>query len=108
MPKISSCLNMLDARNRPRGPELITTRGAWSCGPKKIYVDPEVHPKGLNRQCYMCKKVEMNGGTWAHILHDRAETNHCLCPVCAPKEMARVIQTAEEVNNQFAVLEPVL
>ena len=80
----------------------------WSCGPKKIYVDPEVHPKGLNRQCYMCKKVEMNGGTWAHILHDRAETNHCLCPVCAPKEMARVIQTAEEVNNQFAVLEPVL
>ena len=69
---------------------IITMRGAWALPAKR-------KKGGIVVQCYMCRKFEVEDGSWRLMLpFNRKNVSHGLCPHCAEKELARAKREAAE------------
>lgn len=71
---------------------IITMRGAWALPAKR-------KKGGIVVQCYMCRKFEVEDGSWRLMLiNERKNISHGLCPRCAAIEIARVKREAAELR----------
>jgi hypothetical protein len=71
---------------------LITMRGSWALPAKR-------KKGGIVVQCYMCRKFEVEDGSWRLMLpFNRKNVSHGLCPRCAAIEIARAKREAAELR----------